>query len=88
MKIKPEHLAQLEALMRVGLVRVPSQAAYVARDPSIPRIALSTDTAKRHRWDALYAAGASEWTTDVYRYANDSHIDTALKAVVAKLNQG
>lgn len=85
MKIKPEHLAQLEALMRVGLTRVPSLQAYQACHESIPRIHLSTDRSKRHRWDALHASGANEVLSDVYRYADDSHIDTALRAIVAKV---
>lgn len=85
MKIKPEHYARLAALMRVGLVRVPSLQAYQACHESIPRIHLSTDRAKRHRWDALYASGANEVLSDIYRYANDEHIDTALRAIVRKI---
>jgi hypothetical protein len=73
--------------MRVGLTRIPSQQAYEARNPAIPRIGQTKDTAKRHRWDALYAAGAGEWINDVYKYANDEHIDTALKAVVKELSK-
>jgi hypothetical protein len=88
MKIKPVHLAQLEAIMRVGLTRIPSPQAYAACHESIPRIHLAKDRAKRHRWDALYAVLAEERTPiidDIYRYANDEHIDTALRAIVAKI---
>lgn len=85
MKIKPEHYAQLAALVRVGLTRIPSAQAYAARHESIPRIALAKDPAKRHRWDALYAAGADEVLSDIYRYANDEHIDTALRAIVRRI---
>jgi hypothetical protein len=85
MKVKPEHYASLEAVMRAGLTRVPSLQAYEARHPSIPRAALIKDPAKRHRWDALYAADTAARTPImalIYEYANDSHIDTALRAIV------
>lgn len=41
---------------------------------------------RRFRWDLLYAARLSEWLTKhVYPYANDEHIDTALRRVVANM---
>jgi hypothetical protein len=86
-KITQTHLEQLRALLRVGLTRVPSQQAYESRDPAIPRIALSTDPAKRHRWDALYRTDSTDWFKDVYKYANDDHIDTALRAIVKELSK-
>ena len=87
MKITQPHLDQLRVLLRVGLTRIPSQQAYEARNAAIPRIGQSTDPTKRHRWDALYAAGAGEWINDVYKYANDDHIDTALRAIVKELSK-
>ncbi len=85
MKITQSHLGQLRALMARGITRIPTAAEYDARSQAIPRIGQTKDPAKRHRWDALYAAGAGEWINDVYKYANDEHIDTALKAVVKEL---
>jgi hypothetical protein len=74
--------------MRAGAQRIPSLASYIARDPSIPRIELAKDPAKRYRWDCLYAAmdqSGRDLTREIYEYANDSHIDTALRAIVAEM---
>ena len=41
---------------------------------------------RRYRWDLSYAAGLSSWmASTVYQYANDEHIDTALRSIVAPL---
>lgn len=90
MKIKPEHFSQLRAAFAIGVQRIPSQAAYLAADPSIPRIAAAKDRAMRYRWDALNASRAiaplSDLTRAIYEYANDAHIDTALRAIVKELS--
>jgi len=40
---------------------------------------------KRYRWDLLYKAGLSKWLCDnVYKYAHDDHIDTALRKLALK----
>jgi hypothetical protein len=89
MKITAEHYAQLRAAMIAGLPLVPAQSAYLARDASIPRIAAAKDLPMRHRWDALNASRAvaplSPLTTAIYAYANDEHIDTALRAIVKEV---
>lgn len=41
-------------------------------------------SAKRARWDAFYRIPANvrtQWFDAVYAYANDTHIDTALRAI-------
>lgn len=41
--------------------------------------------AMRFRWDmfaCIPQAKRAEWTDKVYKYANDTHIDTALKKIV------
>lgn len=44
---------------------------------------------KRYRWDLCYHAGLTPWICDtIYPYANDTHIDTALRAIVAPLKRG
>lgn len=41
---------------------------------------------KRLRWDALRQAGLITWACDnLYSYANDDHIDTALRQYFSKL---
>jgi O-methyltransferase involved in polyketide biosynthesis len=44
------------------------------------------DLEKRLRWDLLHAAGLTPWICkNLYGYVDDSHIDTALKRIVAEL---
>jgi hypothetical protein len=44
------------------------------------------DLDMRLRWDLMHATVGSRWMCDnVYPYANDTHIDTALKRIVASL---
>jgi len=42
-------------------------------------------TAKQYRWDCLYAVPYEQRAklfSDFYRYLNDDHIDTALRAII------
>lgn len=45
---------------------------------------------KRYRWDLMYAAGLTRWTTEVLypSGSNDTHIDTALRTIVPPLSKG
>jgi hypothetical protein len=38
---------------------------------------------KRYRWDCVWSVHSSlkEWFDNVYQYANDDHIDTALRKI-------
>lgn len=81
MKIKPEHVAfmsaKIVALVAANGEAVKAHAVKIAADPQVK------DPAKRMRWDLLNAAVPSAWVcANLYPYANDSHIDTALKAIV------
>jgi hypothetical protein len=74
MKIKVEHMAHMRSAIELALKAHPE-----ARD-QYKEAGLS---AKRFRWDALNKAGLTPWLcSDVYSYANDSHIDTALRAIL------
>lgn len=45
------------------------------------------DLGKRLRNDFLYMSGLSAWVCDnLYPYADDSHIDTALRGIMKQLN--
>lgn len=45
------------------------------------------DIEKRLRWDMLYNSVSSVWICDnLYPYLDDTHIDTALKAIVKTIN--
>ena len=44
------------------------------------------DLEKRFRWDLSYAAKLTPFIcSDVYSYANDEHVDTALRQIVCEL---
>lgn len=82
MKIKPEHYNRMLAAFALNYTQ-----AYVARY----REQLKTDARvkeleMRLRWDLLHSAVGSKWICDMlYPYANDDHIDTALRAVMREL---
>lgn len=57
------------------------RAQYRARD--FPRAELVKDLDKRYRWDLLYAAGVA--AKGILSGLDDSHIDTALRALVPSL---
>jgi len=74
------------------------KAAMMARMQSYPPDALSNyiesiktdprvkDWQKRYRWDLCYASGLTPWIcSTIYPYANDTHIDTALKAIMTEI---
>jgi len=71
MKIKPEHIEYMRTeMMKSG--STPTLHSYTSQGL----------TEKRWRWDWCYKAGLSKWICDnLYPYADDSHIDTALKHI-------
>ena len=71
MKIKPEHVEHMRTeMMKSG--STPTLASYTSRGLS----------EKRWRWDWCYRAGLTKWICDnIYPYANDEHLDTALRHI-------
>ena len=46
------------------------------------------DVEKRLRWDLAYLADLTWWLCEnVYTYAHDEHIDTALRSIMKELEQ-
>jgi hypothetical protein len=80
MKITPTHYAHLKNAIApfasvIDAMRADILAAGKAKDPE-----------KRLRWDLTYKADLSNWIcANLYGYLDDSHIDTALKKIVAEL---
>ena len=72
MKIKPEHLAELEHKVVMAMLLSESEADYAKRGLS----------AKRYRWDMLWKTDIDicPW----YSYLHDTHIDTALRHIMDK----
>lgn len=82
MKIKPDHIqhmrnAVVETCIRLGVERLQAHRAALAACENVK------DPAKRYRWDLFHAAGLTTFACDtLYAYANDDHIDTALRHIV------
>lgn len=80
MKIKPEDYEKIKSAVQHVLDKRPD-AMQVYID--------SGKTAKRFRWDVLYASGlkigdgiGTQGDVNVYGYAHDDHIDTALRTIM------
>jgi hypothetical protein len=79
-KILPEHIAHMRAAME-PLDTPERRAIYIAGN--YPNAGRTQNVAMRYRWDLLYAAGLSSWgCSTVYPYANDEHIDTAMRHIL------
>lgn len=75
LKMKPEHVARIEA----AITPIDTEANRT-------RYAAAGLTDKRYRWDLLSAALGSIWICDeLYKYIDDTHIDSALRAIVPPL---
>jgi len=80
MKIKPEHYAHMLEAIRPLQPKLAGHREYLKTDSRVK------DLEKRLRWDALWASKITQWLSDtVYKYANDDHVDTALKQIMKEL---
>lgn len=83
MKIKPEHLAHMQA--EIAPLDTPERRKLYL-EGRFPNASKVTDLNKRYRWDLLHAAQLTTWLCDtVYRYAHDDHVDSALRSIVKDL---
>jgi hypothetical protein len=81
MKIKPEHYAVMLDAMRTAQAKVPHMTRQWYVDKGIGQ-----DPAMQHRWDLFHSGESSTLLLDaLYTYADDTHIDTALRKIVAQL---
>ncbi len=81
MKITNAHYAYMK-----GEIEKFSSAYVDARRAAIVKEVKAQDIEKRLRWDLCYAANLSAWfSARIYTYANDDHIDTALKKIMREL---
>jgi len=80
MKIKPEHYEYMKAAIGRLSSDIPRQRDFIQREGK------AKDPDKRLRWDMLYLAGLTNWIcTYLYPYANDDHIDTALRSIMKEI---
>jgi hypothetical protein len=81
MKIKAEHYRVMLEEIRPLAGKVPTHVEYLKKQGKVQ------DMNKRIRWDLLWAARLGPWLSEagIYDYANDDHIDTALRHIVDEL---
>lgn len=80
MKIKSEHLAAMREKL------LPLAGKIAAHRETVRASGKFNDLEKRVRWDLCNMAIPSKWICDtLYPYANDEHIDTALRVLVTEL---
>jgi hypothetical protein len=80
MKIRQEHYKHMRDEIKL-MVDLPALNDAIRIDGRYK------DFGKRFRWDAAYKAGLSGWIADnLYSYMDDSHVDTALKAIIKELS--
>ena len=82
MKIKPEHYAHIKA----AIAALP-RAKITGHRLFLATLDKPMDLEMRLRWDSLWAARLIPWlVVNVYTYANDDHIDTALRRIMRELD--
>jgi hypothetical protein len=78
MKITSEHLERLKSLLEPVIAKYPI-SEYRRTNPEF------SDT--RVRWDYFWASDfptKNALMNEIYEYANDTHLNTALKAIVGR----
>ena len=78
MKVKPEHYEYMRDAMALALDSLSSE--HVSRFRA-------NFSEKRFRWDLARGANLIRFMTCyLYEYCNDTHIDTALRAIIRELD--
>lgn len=85
MKVTDEHRAHMRDCIR-EYVDAQKAAGNPSRESEWIAAGMS---GRRYRWDIVRAAGLIPYICNtLYRYANDTHIDTALRVIVRELELG
>lgn len=80
MKMLPEHFDQLQNMINAKIKSLGKLEPFFTRYKES-----GGDWKKRFRWDTLFSIPYSErcaWFDEVYKYADDTHIDTALRKIM------
>jgi hypothetical protein len=88
MKIKPEHLTHMKAVIDKFIEANGGKEVLIEKYETgdFPRSETVKDLNTRFCFDMLYRANLLLWVIDnIYPYANDAHIETALKSILPKL---
>lgn len=87
MKITTEHYNHIKQEIDKLLAANPEAVARYERG-EFPRSEKTQDLQRRFCFDVMYAAGLNKWVCDnIYSYANDDHIYTALRKACPKVTR-
>ena len=82
MKITPAHYQHMQA----AIAAIATPAKIAAHRQFIVNEGKAQDVEKRLRWDLSYYSGLTPFIFEnVYSYANDDHVDTALRSIMKEL---
>ena len=82
MKIQAEHYNFMRDAIAPFKAQIPQFRQRIINEGK------ASDAEKRLRWDLAYLADLTWWLCkNVYTYANDAHIDTALRSIMKELEQ-
>lgn len=87
MKIKPEHYEQLKTAIQ-NVVAWYGRSAILQYKDNLSKDPVVKDAKVRFHWDLFWAIekiNRERWIKEVYAYAADSHIQTALFKVGKEL---
>lgn len=86
MKIKPEHYQAIKDRIAPHIPKLKAHREYLLSDKCKHK---PKDLEKRIRWDFWWIAKIPyEIASEIYEYANDEHVDTALKKIMKELTMG
>lgn len=75
MKMKPEDFAELKRRVEAAVAAQPAILIEDYRNGGMSHM--------RYRWDMLWHTKSTDFVCNtLYRYLNDDHIDTALRAIL------
>lgn len=82
MKITPAHYQH----MQTAIAKIATPEKVAAHRQFIVNEGKARDVEKRLRWDLSYYAGLTPFICEnVYSYADDGHVDTALRQIMREL---
>ena len=84
MKITKEHYN----FMKQEIAKIWSKEKHDCHVKFVANEGKAKVTSKRVRWDWSYYANLTAFICDsIYTYANDQHLDTALKSIISELEE-
>jgi hypothetical protein len=87
MKIKPEHYDHMRSAIQEVVKKLPDGIEGYRQE--LIAEGKAKDIEKRLRWDMSYLARLTPFICEnIYSYANDDHVDTALRRIMQEVQNG